>query len=514
METEPMHEASDLGSSARLAVELEAMRRRLAELEDIEGRCQRAEAALADLQERNRLLGDAAPMGIFATDEQGQVMAINGKMLKLLSLPPVPDEHSINIFRLSELVDSGIADRIRRCLVKRETLIFDQPIPSPDKERGFVRYHVSPVIDNRGAAVGVMAFVEDVTALKCVEQALRDSEIRYRALFHSAPVAMIERDASDLKSHIERLQASGVTDFEDYLIRHPQELGRCLSMIRTLDYNGAFVELMELEDGQTLENGFGMTDPQRVAELARDIVRVVAQGHISNEAERIFVTLKGKQKSVLSKFLAVSGHEATLSRVVIALVDISRRKRAEEALRASEQRFRDQAMRDELTGLYNRRYLFRSLGQWIESRPKTDSQVSIIFMDIDHFKEVVDTYGHLNGSQAIREVATTIQDCLETPAYAVAYAGDEFVVVLPGCDSAEAMQKALEIRDRMRHTVYLRDRNFAVSLQASFGIATFPDHAEDLNTLLTRADQALFAVKQHGKNAVSCFEEPAAELRD
>ena len=117
----------------------------------------------------------------------------------------------------------------------------------------------------------------------------------------------------------------------------------------------------------------------------------------------------------------------------MTLTDITKLKEAQEALRKSEQRYRQQSLRDSLTGLYNRRYLYNSLSKLIESG-KTDDEttLSVLFIDLDDFKQLVDTYGHLNGSLAIQEVATTIRQCLKKPAYAVSYAGDEFVVVLPG----------------------------------------------------------------------------------
>lgn len=126
-------------------------------------------------------------------------------------------------------------------------------------------------------------------------------------------------------------------------------------------------------------------------------------------------------------------------------------------------------------------------------------------MDIDHFKEVVDTYGHLNGSLVIRELAGAIRDSLHSPECAVAYAVDEFVVVLPGFDEQMATQKALEIQGRVKEAVYLRDQGIEVRLQASIGIAAFPDHGQDMNSLLSAADQALFHVKQNGKNGVELY---------
>ncbi|MEJ2363869.1 MAG: sensor domain-containing diguanylate cyclase [Deltaproteobacteria bacterium] len=160
------------------------------------------------------------------------------------------------------------------------------------------------------------------------------------------------------------------------------------------------------------------------------------------------------------------------------------------------QHIQNLAIHDNLTGLFNTRYLYQSLTELIEAGKTANSSLSLIFMDLDHFKEVVDTHGHLNGSRAIQQVALTIQQSLEDPAYAVAYAGDEFVVVLPGFDRARARQKADEINSRIMSTVYLFDQEIEVRLQVSFGIATFPEDGSDLTSLLGRADRELFAMKQ------------------
>jgi diguanylate cyclase (GGDEF)-like protein len=160
------------------------------------------------------------------------------------------------------------------------------------------------------------------------------------------------------------------------------------------------------------------------------------------------------------------------------------------------------AIQDGLTGLYNTRHLYEDLADLIPASAEHNEPFSLIFMDIDNFKSVVDTYGHLNGSQAIQEVAQTIRECLSGPAYGVSYGGDEFVVVLPGFGKQEANRKAEEIRSRMAATVYLANQGHHVSLQASFGVATYPDDATDRDGLLALADQAMFDVKGEGKNAV------------
>ena len=168
------------------------------------------------------------------------------------------------------------------------------------------------------------------------------------------------------------------------------------------------------------------------------------------------------------------------------------------------QRIQNLAIRDDLTGLYNTRHLYQSLTGLIAACESSRGCFSIIFMDMDDFKNVVDTYGHLKGSRALQEVARTIRESLTEPAYAVAYGGDEFVVVLPGYDKSRGLQKAEEIRSRMRQTVYLSNLGHEVNLRASFGVATYPDDATELKELLSAADRTKFDVKEEGIVDVYC----------
>ena len=162
----------------------------------------------------------------------------------------------------------------------------------------------------------------------------------------------------------------------------------------------------------------------------------------------------------------------------------------------------DISIRDNLTGMYNTRYLYQALADLICERSSSRSTVSLIFMDVDNFKHVVDTYGHLKGSQVLHEIAGTLMGCIQKPAFGVAYGGDEFVVVIPDMSKAAAYQKAEDIRMKINETPYLCDDGHHIHVGISLGLASFPEDAGDIRGLLALADDALFQIKARGKNGV------------
>lgn len=360
--------------------------------------------------------------------------------------------------------------------------------------------------DAHGAARELLSFGMDTTERKRAEEALRDSERRYRVLFESTPIALVERDGAALEAHLAALHAGGIDDVDAHLRADAGALAACMRLVPVTNLNAAAVALFETDAPAALDRFAHLEDPVHLAEMARGIIVSLDQGRIaSEERQTTLVTFGGRRRHVLARSTVVPGSGSIRARIVTAFIDVTEHVEATAALRASEERFRFLAVHDNLTGLYNTRHLYEELPALL--RPD-GPPCSVVFVDLDRFKHVVDTHGHLNGSRVIQEVAQVIEGCIAAPEFAVAYAGDEFVVVLPGVGKADALAVADRLRARIGATTFLASLGLAVRLGASFGVATHPDDAAGLDDLLARADDALFAAKRRGRDTIVAAGDP------
>lgn len=159
-------------------------------------------------------------------------------------------------------------------------------------------------------------------------------------------------------------------------------------------------------------------------------------------------------------------------------------------------------IQDDLTKLYNSRHLNHCLEMEMKSAKREDSPLGLIFLDLDGFKSVNDNYGHLVGSQALIDIAEIISGVTEEGDIVGRYGGDEFVVIMPGADREGATRRAKAIGERVA-AYRMKD----MQMTASIGVALFPEHATDKETLVRLADKAMYAVKNRGKNAILFAEE-------
>lgn len=229
----------------------------------------------------------------------------------------------------------------------------------------------------------------------------------------------------------------------------------------------------------------------------------------TQEIPVLFVTASNDKEHIIAGFTAgaqdyiikPSTKEELLARVRTHLA----LHKAQQALKASQERYRELSYIDDLTGLFNTRYLYQALQHQLNDHPQ--QPLTIVFMDIDKFKHVVDTYGHLNGSRAIAELAAVVKPLLPEGCFGVSYGGDEFVAVLIGHDRRAGAQRAEQIRAAIAANRFLREQQLELQLTISCGVAAYPEDAESMVDLLGNADHALFETKRRGKNGVVTYAE-------
>jgi len=125
-----------------------------------------------------------------------------------------------------------------------------------------------------------------------------------------------------------------------------------------------------------------------------------------------------------------------------------------------------------------------------------------VFLDLDHFKQVNDTHGHLVGSRLLVEVGQIIKKNIRKADIAARYGGDEFVLVLPNTNKEGATTMACKLRDVVRAHYFLTSEGYRIRLTASFGVASYPEDAQSKLTLVRQADQAMYRVKESSRDGV------------
>jgi diguanylate cyclase (GGDEF)-like protein len=150
---------------------------------------------------------------------------------------------------------------------------------------------------------------------------------------------------------------------------------------------------------------------------------------------------------------------------------------------------------DDCTGLYNARHLYKTLETEVYRSARFGYEFSVLFIDLDHFKAVNDTHGHLIGSKLLAEIGYLIKAQLRLIDFAFRYGGDEFVVLLPQTGKDQALVVAKRLRDGLRGTTFCRAEGLNLIVRASIGLATYPHDARDAHDVIRQADEMMYLVK-------------------
>jgi diguanylate cyclase (GGDEF)-like protein len=157
---------------------------------------------------------------------------------------------------------------------------------------------------------------------------------------------------------------------------------------------------------------------------------------------------------------------------------------------------------DDLTQLYNSRYLSQVLRRETKRASRSGRPLSLLFIDLDGFKSVNDTHGHLFGSRALVEAASVIRASARETDVVARFGGDEFAVVLPDTGSDGAIAVGDRIRERIAAHRFLQADGLSIALTVSVGVATLPDVSNSAEELIHAADDAMYWVKDRGKNGI------------
>ncbi|HLA38782.1 MAG TPA: diguanylate cyclase, partial [Candidatus Glassbacteria bacterium] len=362
-------------------------------------------------------------------------------------------------------------------------------VPTPDGKGGRIRHQEVTVkkadgkiacveinsnllYDSAGRVAGALTIQRDITSRKNAEEQLRESEERYRTIFQTAEVALVELDFHDLTVALQKLKKTGTANWEKYMEKNPDFVQFCGGLIRVVDVNQAALKMFEAEKKQQLllpALKF-FSDPE--AWNFRKFLVALASGESNFQAESNFLTLKGHRIHTLLN-LTVPPPEAKFKNLLLSIVDITYRIKVEEEkdvllskLHQLNKQLENLAVTDGLTRLYNHRFFMETLNREFARARRTEIPLALLIADIDDFKNFNDNFCHQLGDEVLVKVSDVLGSSRRGSDIVARYGGEEFVLLLPDTN----LEQALTVAEKTRASVEgikIKPRNKALKVTIS-----------------------------------------------
>ncbi len=273
---------------------------------------------------------------------------------------------------------------------------------------------------------------------------------------------------------------------------------------RITDVNQAAAEVTGIRREELIGTDYAsyFTEPER----AREGHERAFSGGVVTDYSLTVRHRDGHLIDVLSNATVYRGGAGQVLGVLSASRDVTVRRRAEQELNRLHELVAEQAVRDPLTGLYNRRYLDETIGRELSEADRRHYPVSFIMIDIDRFKELNDTHGHRAGDLMLQAVGQLLQEKSRGGDIACRYGGEEFLLVMPRASAEAATERAEQWRQTVEALrVHYGSADLSVTISA--GVAEYPAHGKGGDAVISRADAALYVAKAAGRNRVRVAED-------
>ncbi len=165
------------------------------------------------------------------------------------------------------------------------------------------------------------------------------------------------------------------------------------------------------------------------------------------------------------------------------------------------------AIKDDITMAYNQNYLKAFMYNEIERAKRYGTIFSVVFFDLDNLKAINEQYGHLVGTEVLKEVATILRSQVRKVDLLSRFGGDEFVIVLLHAEPTKALDVCLRIQKSINQHVFMESKNLNIKITGCFGISSFPEHGSTVEELIGKSDMAMYDVKHQGKNGIKIYKE-------